>query len=170
MKKVNVCSALLGKCWLLLLAVAVLFAGCGSSGETADTQSTVQAEPETAEVTEAVITEEAFVAVLKDALAGAVGEGESIADVVLSNGDLRVVVDMSNADPAPLTLADLAWSRAGSITDAILEFEEYDVLWETVTLDFGEAGKVTCSISDVASNEYGRYFPAELFNSLIGLD
>ena len=111
MKKVNVSSALLRKCWLLLLAVAVLFAGCGSSGETADTQSTVQAEPETAEVTEAVITEEAFVAVLKDALAGAVGEGESIADVVLSNGDLRVVVDMSNADPAPLTLADLVWLK-----------------------------------------------------------
>ena len=170
MRKANVGGTCFGRCWLLLLAVAVLLAGCGSSGGTANIQSTVRTESATVEVTEVVLTEDAFIAVLKDALAGAVGVGESIADVVLKDGDLCVTVDLSNADPAPLTLADLAWSRAISVTETILEFEEYDVLWETVTLDFGETGKVTCNISDVTSNEYGRYFPSELFDSLIGLD
>jgi hypothetical protein len=69
------------------------------------------------------------------------------------------VIDISNADPAPLTLADLAWSRACFITDTILEYPAVEELWETITLDFGEVGSVVCSEQDVVTGEYGRYIP-----------
>lgn len=91
-------------------------------------------------------------------------KNESIKGVVLKNKDLFVYVDLSNADPSPLTIEDLAWSRTGSITDAILEHTEYFDYWNTVTVDFGDIGKVTYSQDDVETNEFGgRYFPEENF-------
>ena len=51
-------------------------------------------------------------------------------DVVLKDGDLCVTVDLSNANPEPLTMEDLAISRTGSITDAILELTDYDSYWK----------------------------------------
>ena len=89
---------------------------------------------------------------------------------MLNGTDLLITVDFTNADPAPLTLSDLAWSRASSITDAVLTFAEYDELWETITIDFGEAGSVVCNKSDVVSTEYGRYIPSTVFDSLIGIN
>ena len=88
---------------------------------------------------------------------------ESIQDVVLKDGDLCVYVDFSNADPSPLTLEDLALSRTSSITDAILELKDYDSLWETITVDFGEVGHITNNKTDIQTNGGGRYFPGENF-------
>ena len=48
-------------------------------------------------------------------------ENEKITDVVLKEGTLSIFVDLTNADPSPLTMEDLAISRTSSITDAILE-------------------------------------------------
>ncbi len=73
---------------------------------------------------------------------GDVGQGEAIIDVTLENRDLCVYVDLSGADPSPLTLEDLAISRATSITDDILTLRQYDDLWDTITVDFGDVGKV----------------------------
>ena len=166
----------------LLLIIAVLCCGCGNSNEPVNTEGTVPVETtvviettvpvETTtevETTVAVVSADAFISEVKAAIDGAIGEGEAISDVVLNNNDLCVVVDFTNADPAPLTLGDLAWSRASSITDAILTFAEYDELWETITIDFGETGKVVCNKSDVVSTEYGRYIPSTIFDSLIGM-
>lgn len=104
-----------------------------------------------------------FVEDVKAAIQDAIGEGEAIASVVLENNDLCVYVDFSKADPAPLTMEDLALSRASSITDAILELQDYDSLWETITVDFGETGHITNSKADIQTNGFGRYFPSENF-------
>lgn len=105
-----------------------------------------------------------FIADVKDVIQGAINsKTESIQDVVLKDGDLCVYVDFSNTDPSPLTLEDLALSRNGSITDAILELKGYDSLWETITIDFGEVGYITNSKADMEDNGFGRYFPSDNF-------
>lgn len=124
---------------------------------------------ETVEAVNASTPEPDFVGVISQAIQGAVGEGEAITDVSLTNRDLCVVVDMSNADPAPFTIEELAVNRMGSITDEILNYKEYDALWDTITIDFGNIGKVVSKKEDIEENEYGmRYFPSagwyELFN------
>lgn len=104
-----------------------------------------------------------FIEDVKDVIQGAIGSNEAITDVVLENGDLCVYVDFSKADTFPLTLEDLALSRTSSITDAILELKEYDELWETITVDFGNVGHITNSKADMQNSGFGRYFPTEDF-------
>lgn len=149
--------------WVLIVVVllVVVFASAGSS----DANTTGQNENQPAESAEYVQTAEGvsadqFVAEVRTAIQGAISsKSEAIADVVLKDGDLCVYVDFSNADPTPFTLEDLALSRTSSITDAILELTDYDSLWETITVDFGETGHVTNNKSDVANSGFGRYFP-----------
>lgn len=110
------------------------------------------------------VTADNFIADVKDVIQGAISsKTEAITDVELENGDLCVYVDFSKADPSPLTLEDLAWSRTSSITDAILELKDYDELWETITVDFGDVGHITNSKTDMKNSGFGRYFPAEDF-------
>lgn len=103
-----------------------------------------------------------FVSDVKAAIDGDVGAGEAITDVKFEDGDLCVYVDLSKADPTPLTLEDLAESRTSSITDSILELTEYDDLWDTITVDFGSIGKITNGKSDIRDDGYGRYFDFDL--------
>lgn len=71
---------------------------------------------------------------------------------------------MSKADPTPLTVEDLAITRTSSITDAILELSNYDSQWNTITVDFGDIGKIVCNKNNVKDNGLGgRYFPSENF-------
>lgn len=117
---------------------------------------------EAVEVLNASTPEPDFVGFISRATQGSVGEGEAITNVSLINRDLCVVVDMSNANPSPFTIEELAASRTGSITDEILNFKEYDGLWDTITIDFGSVGKVVNKKEDIVENEYGmRYFPSE---------
>ena len=189
----NIRKAIFKKRWLLTLVVTVFCSACGSANDAVDVTSTgplgttevieVTEVIEMAEITEAtevietsssieetekVISAANFMTELYAALDGAVGDGEAIASVLLRGNNLCINVDFSCVDPAPLTLGDLAWSRASSITDAILTYAEYDELWETITIDFGEAGSVTCNKSDVVSSENGRYVPSAIFDSLLG--
>lgn len=73
----------------------------------------------------------------------------------MEDKDLCVTVDLSKADPSPLTIEDLAISRTSSITDAILELADYDTQWNTITVDFGDIGKVVCDKEDIKENEAG---------------
>lgn len=105
-----------------------------------------------------------FVENVKTAIQGDGGENEVIKDVSFENKELCVYVDFSKVDPAPLTIEDLAISRTSSITDAILELKEYDNVWDTIIVDFGEVGKIKNEKVDIKENEYGgRYFPSENF-------
>lgn len=105
-----------------------------------------------------------FIKDVKTAIQDSVGENESIQDVTFENEDLCVYVNFNQVDPAPLTLEDLAISRTSSITDAILTLTQYDPLWNTITVDFGELGQIQNSKDDIQDNGYGgRYFQSENF-------
>lgn len=109
------------------------------------------------------VSTDMFLKDVKSAIQDDIGEGESIKDVTIENGNLYVYVDISNVDPTPLTMEDLALSRASSITDAILELTQYDNEWNTITIDFNDLGYIKNSKENILDNGYGRYFPVEQF-------
>ncbi|MDE5769255.1 MAG: hypothetical protein K2H82_07705 [Oscillospiraceae bacterium] len=113
--------------------------------------------------TENSVSGESFVEDVKSTIQGKVGKNESITDVVYQERQLTVYVDISQADPAPLTLKDLALNRNSSITDAILKLSQYDDLWDEVIIDFGETGTVVNTKADIVYNGYGgRYFDVDM--------
>lgn len=155
--------------WVIIIVVlaGIIGSGGGKDEDKGGTPPTT-VEPEESQTPEETKTDDAsadkFVEDVKTAVQGAISsKTESIQDVVLKDGDLCVYVDFSNADPSPLTLEDLALSRTGSITDAILELKDYDSLWETITVDFGEVGHITNNKADIQTSGGGRYFPSENF-------
>jgi DNA-directed RNA polymerase subunit RPC12/RpoP len=107
-------------------------------------------------------TPENFVSEVKNVISDAIGEDEFILDVHLENNELCVYVDISNVN-TPISIQDLAISRTSSITDHILALSGYDDLWETITVDFGEIGKITNNKSNIGNNITGRYFYSENF-------
>ena len=156
--------------WVIIIVVLAGLIGSGGGkdegkGDTPPTTTAKQEESQTPEETKTDdVSADKFVEDVKTAIQGAISsKTESIQDVVLKDGDLCVYVDFSNADPSPLTLEDLALSRTGSITDAILELKDYDSLWETITVDFGEVGHITNNKADIQTSGGGRYFPSENF-------
>lgn len=157
------------KWWFWVIIIVVLAAIFGSGGdkdkESKDTSTTTAQDEETASDGQTGgVSADKFVEEVKTAIQGAISsKTEAITDVVLENGDLCIYVDFSKADPSPLTLEDLALSRTSSITDAILELKDYDELWETITVDFGDVGHITNSKTDMKNSGFGRYFPAEDF-------
>ena len=105
------------------------------------------------------ITEEEYLSLVNDAIAGAVGKNENITDVSLNNKTLTISVDITKAnDDANIQFApeEIAVSRASSITDEILELDTS--LWDTVVVDFGNIGTVTNKKENVIQSEYGNYF------------
>lgn len=90
-----------------------------------------------------------------------IGEGEKIVDIRLEGENLIVVIDLSGATGnLPTGMVGLADARAAHITDKILNWRQFDALWDTITLDFVDVGYVECRKIDVRTNEYGRYFPS----------
>ena len=156
--------------WVIIIVVlaGIIGSGGGKDEGKGDTPPTTTAKQEDSQTPEETKTDDVsadkFVEDVKAAIQGAISsKTESIQDVVLKDGDLCVYVDFSNEDPSPLTLEDLALSRTGSITDAILELKDYDSLWETITVDFGEVGHITNNKADIQTSGGGRYFPGENF-------
>ena len=77
----------------------------------------------------------------------------TITDVTLENSNLCVYID-TNANTTTLPIENWAIIQATSITDNILSLStQYDILWDTITVDFGEAGKVINSKSDMDATE-----------------
>lgn len=155
--------------WVIIIVVlaGIIGSGGGKDEDKGGTPPTT-AEPEESQTPAETKTDDVsadkFVEDVKTAIQGAISsKTESIQDVVLKDRDLCVYVDFSNADPSPLTLEDLALSRTSSITDAILELKDYDSLWETITVDFGEVGHITNNKADIQTSGGGRYFPSENF-------
>ncbi|MDD7390030.1 MAG: hypothetical protein PUG60_10375 [Lachnospiraceae bacterium] len=140
----------------------LLFSGTKLS-ENAVKLSSDEKSDENTEETPADVSNDAFIKDVESAIDGQLGQGETYKDVTFKDGDLCVSVDFSNADPAPLTMEDLALSRTSSITDAILGLDQYDSLWNTITVDFGDVGKIINKKENMESNGYGRYFPSEKF-------
>ena len=114
--------------------------------------------------TQQVNSSDEFVTKVETAIQDSINtDEEAIVDVVLKNRDLCVTVDLSKANPQPLTIEDLAVSRTGSITDNILELADYDNQWDTITIDFGDIGKIINSKADIVESDFGRYFPSSNF-------
>lgn len=154
--------------WVIIIVVLAGIIGSGGGKDKDDTPPTTTTEPEESQTPKGTKTDDVsadkFVEDVKTAIQGAISsKTESIQDVVLKDGDLCVYVDFSNTDPSPLTLEDLALSRTSSITDAILELKDYDSLWETITVDFGDVGHITNNKTDIQTSGGGRYFPSENF-------
>lgn len=106
----------------------------------------------------------AFIQEIRSTISGSVGEDESITDVSLSDGNVCIVVDLSETDTSVLSIEDIAVSRAGSITDAFLDISGFDDLWDSITLDFGDVGKITVDKDRIETNEYGdRFFDESQF-------
>lgn len=149
------------KWWFWVIIVIILAAIFGNTGTKDGVEDGAKDAINSAEQQ----TSDKFIEEVKYAIQGTINnEDETITDVVLKDGDLCVTVDLSKANPAPLTMEDLAISRTGSITDAILELADYDSQWETITVDFGSIGKITNSKDSIKENEAGgRYFPSENF-------
>lgn len=134
---------------------------------TSEAKKETQAPAETDSVTDAPADENAksdkFLENIKKIIEGSIGEDETIKNITLEERILCIYVDISQTDPAPLTLEDLAISRTSSITDAILELNDYDDMWEMITIDFGNIGTITNNKNSIETNDYGRYFPSENF-------
>lgn len=159
-RKNGVKKAIYKKWWFWVIIVVILSAVFGNT-ETKDSVENVSKDVNSS-VEQQIIDK--FVEEVKIAIDGAVNSKEEfIEDVVLKDGDLCITVDLSKANPTPLTLEDLAISRTSSITDAILDITDYDNHWNTITIDFGVIGRITNSKEDIKENIAGRYFPAENF-------
>ena len=152
------------KWWFWVIIVVILAAIFGNTDESTE-QTNTNPTTEQTQSTEQETSSDKFVSEVKTAIQGTINsDEESIVDVVLKDEDLCVTVDLSKANPEPLTIEDLAISRTGSITDAILELTDYDSEWNTITIDFGDIGKITNSKDDIKENDFGgRYFPSENF-------
>ena len=144
---------------IILSVVFVIWFFILSSATSTDTEEGMQS---TTEISTDVSVDK-FIEDVKSVIQYDIGENEEIKDVTLENGNLCVYVDISNADPTPLTMEDLALSRTSSITDAILELTQYDNEWNTITVDFEDLGYIKNSKENIQNNDYGRYFPMEQF-------
>lgn len=87
----------------------------------------------------------------------ALGEGDSITNVEIYDGEIKMVIEIS--DDAIISdkslLAETIYSRAG---DALLEHEG----WEVLTVEFVDVGEVSMLRDEKDTNEYGMdYFPLE---------
>lgn len=150
------------KWWFWIIIVVILAAIFGNTGAKDGVEDGAK---DAINSTQQQATSDKFVEDVKTAISGAIdSDNEAITDVVMNDKDLCVTVDLSKADPTPLTIEDLAISRTSSITDAILELTDYDSQWNTITVDFGDVGKVVCDKESIKENEAGgRYFPSENF-------
>ncbi len=100
-----------------------------------------------------------LISAVEKAIDGDVAEDEKITGVEFDGENLTVMVDLSSADTSILSTDLIAESRTGSITDDILSLEDkYYNTWETVTVDFGNVGKISFNKGDVKDSSFGKYF------------
>ena len=104
------------------------------------------------------LSEDDFIADVKEAIKGDVGVDEKISKVTFENGDLCVYVDFSKMDPTPLTKEDMALARTSTITDSILELTQYEPMWKTITIDFGEVGYIKNGKDNIEESILGKCF------------
>lgn len=105
-----------------------------------------------------IVSNEDLVNTVREAIGGAIGEGEKITDVRFDGTTLTVSIDLSGAKSV-FSARDIALSRISSITDNILDLEDkYYNTWETITLDFGNEGTAVLDKSLITDQGFGKYF------------
>lgn len=98
-----------------------------------------------------------------------IGDGEAekeigktkIESVKLKNQKLSINIDTSEVNIEMLDDEATAMLVLGCVTEELLRHDEFDMYWDTVTVNFKEIGKVTYTEDDVEVNETGgfRQFP-----------
>ena len=104
-----------------------------------------------------------FVKAVEDASDGNLGEGETLQEITLYNSDLCLSVDLGDTSNLSIPVEELAYSRVSSLTDAILELDNFEHLWNTITVDFGETGEVVNGKDNIKDDGYGKYFDSAKF-------
>ena len=104
-----------------------------------------------------------FVNAVEDASEGSLGTGEKLESITLYNNDLCLAVDLGDISTSALPAEELAYSRVSSLTDAILELEKYEHLWNTISVDFGNLGEVVNGKDNIQDDGYGKYFDSAKF-------
>lgn len=142
---------------LLSLIMIFTFVSCGGGSEEENTA----AEVDTDKVNEYI-----------DALKGVVNEdvvgfNETISDITLQDRTVVISVDMSTADTSKFEAKDIAEVDFSGITDAALEITDYDDLWDSMKVDFGDLGSITKTKDDIKDEGAGRFF---YYESDIGWD
>ncbi len=100
-----------------------------------------------------------------------VGADEYVKSIKLSNGSLTVTIYIPESDDEYFTVGMLGQMRTSSITDAILNYEELDVYWETINIVIDGYTTAIFTKDDVQMDKYGnmliRYIKSETINSQI---
>ena len=109
-----------------------------------------------------------FIKAVEEASKGNLGEGETLEEITLYNGELCLSVDLGDPSKASIPAEELAYSRVSSLTDAILELENFEHLWETITVDFGDLGEVVNAKDNIKDDGYGKYFDSAKFQLSAG--
>jgi len=88
-----------------------------------------------------------------------IGEGESILSITLEDNVLAISIDLSGVEELyPGYLLDLATDRTASITDTILEHEDFDAEWDKIHIEYPKTGFFILTKDDIEINEYGMRF------------
>ena len=104
-----------------------------------------------------------FVEDVKDVLLNTSDAIEDVSDVLYEDRNLCVYVDLGQTDPTPLTYEALTMASFGLITDRILKLSQYDDLWDTITVDFGNVGYARNTKDDIMGEGYTRCFDLDKF-------
>ena len=85
------------------------------------------------------------------------GIGEIVSNLKLENRTLSMTINLGSGGIIPIE--DLAESRASSITDEILDHEEFDSEWDKIVISFTGVRDYTFTKDDIITNSLGmRYF------------
>ena len=104
-----------------------------------------------------------FVKAVAEAADGNLEEDEKLEEVTLYENDLYLSVDLGDTSDSDASTEDIALYRVSSLTDAILELDNFEHLWETITVDFGEIGEVVNEKENIKDDGYGKYFDSAKF-------
>lgn len=105
---------------------------------------------------------------LKRDLDGSLGDGGTITSVRIENRLENRILKITGeivTNHRYLPASSIAWSAVGSITDIVLEHNEFDKEWDKINIDFGAVGNVTLGKDSIRTNVYGRYMDTAAYDS-----
>lgn len=166
-----------GICFLIAIAVSILSPSKKNTDDTAEKKAASEETAVQGDTSETAVPDEdsisqkedspedehvdgeSLISAVREVTNGTVAKDESISDVTFDNGNLTVLVDLSEADTSVVPLNELSVARISSITDAILSMDQkyYDA-WDTITIAFDNGDSATFDKSKVADDGAGKYF------------
>ena len=123
--------------------------------------------PEEPAPSAAVRVGDGFLSLARQAVEAEGYADEPITGVTLDGRDLRIAVDMSQSTlngyrDNESALAEMLRGKSDHYAEAVLALGgQYDELWDTITVDFGDLGRIVNRAEDIQTSDGGeRYFPS----------